>query len=118
MPPEYRQHEVLRRYPVALASMAGYYADGCVEGARRGYRACRRELAELVPPHAVDGVWLRWFHFQTVLTTDRAGTGTPELRSPGSDAEGGRGLQLVAGLAARWGWRRRGGAGDGAAGGR
>jgi hypothetical protein len=56
LPPEYRQHEVLRRYPVALASMAGYYADGCVEGARREYRACRRELAELVPPHAVDGV--------------------------------------------------------------
>jgi anti-sigma regulatory factor (Ser/Thr protein kinase) len=44
-----------------------------------------------------------------VEVTDRAGTGTPELRSPGGDAEGGRGLQFVAGLAARWGWRRRGG---------
>jgi anti-sigma regulatory factor (Ser/Thr protein kinase) len=40
--------------------------------------------------------------------TDRAGSGTPELRPVGRDAAGGRGLQLVAGLAARWGWRRRG----------
>ena len=44
-----------------------------------------------------------------VEVTDLAGQGTPELRSAGRDAEGGRGLQLVAGLAARWGWRRRGG---------
>jgi anti-sigma regulatory factor (Ser/Thr protein kinase) len=44
-----------------------------------------------------------------VEVTDRAGPGAPELRPAGRDAEGGRGLQLVAGLAARWGWRRRGG---------
>jgi len=44
-----------------------------------------------------------------VEVADRAGRGTPELRPAGRDAEGGRGLQLVAGLAARWGWRRRGG---------
>jgi hypothetical protein len=56
LPSEYRQHEVLRRHPVALASVARYYADSCVEGARRGYRTCRRELAELVPPHAADQV--------------------------------------------------------------
>jgi anti-sigma regulatory factor (Ser/Thr protein kinase) len=43
-----------------------------------------------------------------VEVTDRAGPGTPELRPAGHDAEGGRGLQLVAGLAARWGWPRRG----------
>jgi anti-sigma regulatory factor (Ser/Thr protein kinase) len=42
-----------------------------------------------------------------VEVTDRAGPGTPELRPADDDAEGGRGLQLVAGLAARWGWRRR-----------
>jgi anti-sigma regulatory factor (Ser/Thr protein kinase) len=42
-----------------------------------------------------------------VEVTDRAGEGTPELRPAGRDAEGGRGLQLVAGLAARWGWRRQ-----------
>ena len=44
-----------------------------------------------------------------VEVTDRAGPGTPELRPTSRDAEGGRGLQLVAALAARWGWRRRGG---------
>jgi len=44
-----------------------------------------------------------------VEVTDCAGPGTPALRPVGRDAEGGRGLQLVAGLAARWGWRRRGG---------
>jgi hypothetical protein len=54
-PPEYRQHDVLRRYPAALAMMARHYARGCVEGARRGYRTARRELAEDVPPPAVDG---------------------------------------------------------------
>jgi anti-sigma regulatory factor (Ser/Thr protein kinase) len=43
-----------------------------------------------------------------VQVSDRAGPGKPELRHVGCDAEGGRGLQLVAGLAARWGWRRRG----------
>jgi anti-sigma regulatory factor (Ser/Thr protein kinase) len=44
-----------------------------------------------------------------VEVTDRAEPGTPELRPAGCDGEGGRGLQPVAGLAAPWGWRRRGG---------
>ncbi|HEX2743274.1 MAG TPA: ATP-binding protein [Streptosporangiaceae bacterium] len=44
-----------------------------------------------------------------VEVTDRGGPEVPELRPVGRDAEGGRGLQLVAGLAARWGWRQRGG---------
>ena len=44
-----------------------------------------------------------------VEVTDRSGPGVPELRPPGDDAEGGRGLGLVAGLAARWGWWRRDG---------
>src|ERR1700733_13814235 len=47
-----------------------------------------------------------------VEVTERAGPGTPELRPVGRDAEGGRGLQLVAVLAARCGWRRRGGGGS------
>ena len=42
-----------------------------------------------------------------VEVTDRSGSKVPELYAAGRDAEGGRGLQLVAGLAARWGWRRR-----------
>ena len=44
-----------------------------------------------------------------VEVTDRSGPGVPQLHSAGFDAEGGRGLGLVAGLAERWGWRRRGG---------
>jgi anti-sigma regulatory factor (Ser/Thr protein kinase) len=44
-----------------------------------------------------------------VQVTDRGGPGVPRLQACGSDAEDGRGLGLVAGLAARWGWRRRGG---------
>ena len=44
-----------------------------------------------------------------VEVTDRSGPGVPEPRPTGSDAEDGRGLHLVARLATRWGWRRRGG---------
>jgi len=44
-----------------------------------------------------------------VEVTDRSGPGAPELRPVGENAEGGRGLGLVAVLAARWGWRRHGG---------
>jgi anti-sigma regulatory factor (Ser/Thr protein kinase) len=44
-----------------------------------------------------------------VEVADRSGPGEPELRPAREDAEDGRGLGLVTGLAARWGWRRRGG---------
>jgi anti-sigma regulatory factor (Ser/Thr protein kinase) len=44
-----------------------------------------------------------------VEVSDRGGPGVPELGHADRDAEGGRGLQLVAVLAVRWGWRRRGG---------
>jgi len=43
-----------------------------------------------------------------VEVADRGGPGVPEVRPASADAENGRGLGLVAGLAARWGWRRRG----------
>jgi anti-sigma regulatory factor (Ser/Thr protein kinase) len=43
-----------------------------------------------------------------VEVADRGGPGAPRLRPGDRDAEGGRGLRLVAGMAARWGWRRRG----------
>jgi anti-sigma regulatory factor (Ser/Thr protein kinase) len=43
-----------------------------------------------------------------VEVTDRSGPGAPELRPAGDDAEAGRGLGLVAGLAAQWGWCRQG----------
>jgi hypothetical protein len=56
VPPDYRLHGVLRRYPVALAAMARYHAKACVEGAREGYRTARTELAGTLPPHAIDTV--------------------------------------------------------------
>src|ERR1700722_11185865 len=56
VPPDYRLHGVLRRYPVALATMARYHAKACVEGARQGYRTARTELTGTLPPHAVDSV--------------------------------------------------------------
>lgn len=43
-----------------------------------------------------------------VEVTDRSGPGIPELRPADADTEDGRGLRLVAGIATRWGWRRRG----------
>lgn len=56
VPPDYRLHGVLRRHPVALAAMARHHTSACVEGARTGYRTVRTELAEELPPHAVDAV--------------------------------------------------------------
>ncbi|HUN31422.1 MAG TPA: hypothetical protein VMU95_05325 [Trebonia sp.] len=56
VPPDYRLHGVLRRYPVALAAMARHHTAACVEGARQGYRTARTELSEALPPHAVDAV--------------------------------------------------------------
>lgn len=56
VPADYRLHGVLRRHPVALAAMARHHTSACVEGARAGYRTVRTELAEELPPHAVDAV--------------------------------------------------------------
>jgi len=56
VPPDYRLHGVLRRYPVALATLAMYHSKACVEGARQGYRTARTELAGALPPHAIDTV--------------------------------------------------------------
>ena len=52
VPPDYRLHGVLRRYPVALATMARYHSKACVEGARQGYRTARTELAGALPPES------------------------------------------------------------------
>jgi hypothetical protein len=56
VPPDYRLHGVLRRYPVALATLARYHSRACVEAARQGYRTARTELAGALPPHAIDTV--------------------------------------------------------------
>lgn len=46
--------------------------------------------------------------FVRVEVTDRSGSGIPQLRPASCETDGGRGLRLVAALATRWGWRRRG----------
>ena len=56
LPPDFRQHSVLRRYPAALAHLARHHARGGAEGARQGYRTARTELGDFIPPHAVDAV--------------------------------------------------------------
>src|ERR1700745_1186110 len=74
VPPDYRLHGVLRRYPIALAVMARHHSQacvegarggyrmarhpsqGCVEGAREGYRTARTDLAGVLPPHAIDTI--------------------------------------------------------------
>ena len=56
VPPDYRLHGVLRRYPVALATMARHHSRACVEAAREGYRTARTELAGALPPQAIDTV--------------------------------------------------------------
>jgi hypothetical protein len=56
VPPDYRLHGVLRRYPVALAAMARQHCEACVTGARNGYRTARTDLGGVLPPHAIDAV--------------------------------------------------------------
>jgi hypothetical protein len=62
VPPDYRLHGVLRRYPVALAAMARQHCEACVTGARNGYRAARTELGGVLPPHAIDAVLATYRH--------------------------------------------------------
>jgi len=53
-PPDYRAHEVLRRYPVVLARFAGGHVSAGVAAAREGLATIRPSLAGVVPPHAVE----------------------------------------------------------------
>jgi hypothetical protein len=56
VPPDYRLHGVLRRHPVALATLARRHLAACVEGARQGYRTARTELGDVLPVSGVDAV--------------------------------------------------------------
>lgn len=56
VPPGYREHDIFRRWPAALASLAHYHAKAVLEGHRQGYRVVRTELSAAVPPHAMDSV--------------------------------------------------------------
>jgi len=56
VPPDYRQHDVLTRHPVALATLAMHHITACVEGARDGYRSARAELGKDLPPGSLAAV--------------------------------------------------------------
>ena len=56
IPSDYHLHGVLRRHPIALASLARHHLTACVEGARNGYRTARSELGKDLPPGAVEAV--------------------------------------------------------------
>ena len=54
VPPDYRAHEVLRRYPALLARFAGGHVAAGLEAARAGWRTVRVDLADHLPPDAVE----------------------------------------------------------------
>jgi hypothetical protein len=54
VPPDYRAHEVLRRYPVLLARFARDHVHAGLEAARAGWRTVRVELADHLPPDAME----------------------------------------------------------------
>jgi hypothetical protein len=56
VPADYRQHDVLLRHPVALATLARHYITACVDGARDGYRSARAELGKDLPPGSLAAV--------------------------------------------------------------
>jgi hypothetical protein len=56
VPPDYRLHGVLRRHPVALATLARRHLAACVEGARQGYRTARTDLGGVLPVSGLDAV--------------------------------------------------------------
>jgi hypothetical protein len=77
-----------------------------VAGRAERARVARTFVGAVVGPvRAGDGV----VRVEVAGRSGRSGPGVPELRPADRGAEGGRGLRLVAGLAARWGWLRRGG---------
>ena len=54
VPPDYRAHEVLRRYPVLLARFAADHVTAGLEAARAGWRTVRVELADHLPAEAME----------------------------------------------------------------
>jgi len=54
VPPDYRAHAVLRRYPVLLARFAGDHVAAGLEAARAGWRTVRVDLADHLPADALE----------------------------------------------------------------
>lgn len=68
-PPDYRMYDVLRRYPVILARFARGHLQAAVGAARAGVAGARADLADLVPPEAVDAALAAYERELARLTT-------------------------------------------------
>jgi hypothetical protein len=55
-PPEYRGYPVLTGQPVALAAVVGHHVAAQRSGAREAVKGARRELADALPPQAMDAL--------------------------------------------------------------
>jgi hypothetical protein len=60
VPPDYRAHEVLRRYPVLLARFAADHAAAGLEAARKGWRTVRVDLADQLPVEAMEAAMVAY----------------------------------------------------------
>ena len=60
VPPDYRAHEVLRRYPVLLARFADDHVAAGLEAARKGWRTVRVELADHLPAEAIEAAMVAY----------------------------------------------------------
>jgi hypothetical protein len=56
LPPGYREHKRVHRYPAGMAAIARHHVEACLESARQGYRAIRAELDGRLPAGDVDEV--------------------------------------------------------------
>ncbi|MFI1585663.1 hypothetical protein [Embleya sp. NPDC020630] len=72
-PPGYRNHDVLRAFPVILARLAHQHVSAALAAARDGYGTARLDLRDAVPVHAMDGV-LRMYEYEgsRAAATERA----------------------------------------------
>ena len=59
-PPDYRAHEVLRRYPALLARFAADHVRAGLEAAREGWRTVRVELADELPAEAIEAAMVAY----------------------------------------------------------
>jgi hypothetical protein len=53
-PPDYRAHDVLRRYPIVLARFTYHHVESARAGAREAYARARTELGQDVAPEVLD----------------------------------------------------------------
>jgi hypothetical protein len=79
VPPDYRSHEVLRRYPLLLARFAADHVAAGLEAARKGWRTVRVDLADHLPAEAMEAA---------IVAYEREGTRL---------AAAARGVEVVAG---------------------